>query len=160
MLAGTSEAKVTPLIGTPLLGCLQRSNGVHDDLFVRAMVLSDGSQRAALVCADLIGVDFALADEIRTTIQQRTGISNTLLNCSHMHSAPFTIPWSVLGRRWLCGAGRAWRRDLVAKVTDAVSRAAADLSTARLLVGRAPVQIGLCRRISVYCCCRRACENV
>lgn len=92
MLAGTSEAKVTPPIGAPLLGCLQRTNGVHDDLFVRAMVLGDGSQRVALVCADLIGMDFALADEIRTTIQQRTGISNTLLNCSHTDSAPFTIP--------------------------------------------------------------------
>jgi hypothetical protein len=51
------------------------------------------SERATCDCyiggVDLVGLDFALADQIRSRIQRRTGISTALLNCSHLHSAPF-----------------------------------------------------------------------
>ncbi len=50
---------------------------VHSNAFVKEV---------ALVCADLIGMEFAIVDEIRATIKPRTGIANTLLNCSHTHS--------------------------------------------------------------------------
>ena len=130
------------------MGCIQRSNGVHDDLFVRALVLSDGKQQVALVCLDLIGMDFTLADEIRARIRERTGITTTLLNCSHTHSSPFTAPWSILGLRSLSGgAGASWRNDLVAQVTNVVAQAAGDLSQANLRIGRAPAQVGFNRRL-------------
>src|SRR5512147_1084326 len=103
LFAGTAEAAITPPVGAPLLGTIQRSTGVHDDLYARALVLGDGRQRIAIVCLDLIGMDFVLADEIRGAISRRTGITAALLNCSHTHSSPFTIPWSVLGWRWLAG---------------------------------------------------------
>ena len=147
MLAGVSEVAITPPVGAPLLGCIQRSTGVHDDLFARALVLNDGQTQVAVVCLDLIGLDFTLADEIRAGVRQRIGITTTLLNCSHSHSVPFTIPWSMLGRRWLSGAGAPWRRALVASVIEVVSQAAGDLSPAHLSVGRAPVQIGSNRRL-------------
>jgi hypothetical protein len=120
---------------------------VHDDLFARALVLSDGRQQVALVCLDLVGLNLTLADEIRARIRERTGITTTLLNCSHTHSSPFTVPWSILGLRWLSGAGASWRSDLVAKLTDLVAQAARELSKANLRVGRAPVQVGLNRRL-------------
>ena len=147
MLAGIGEVAITPPVGAPLLGCIQRSTGVDDDLFARALVLSDGQTQVAVVCHDLIGMDFTLADEIRGAVKQRTGITTTLLNCSHTHSSPFTIPWSMLGRRWLSGPGAAWRRDLVAKVAGVVNQAAGGLSPAHLSVGRAPAQIGFNRRL-------------
>ena len=110
-------------------------------------MLNDGKTQVAVVCLDLIGLDFTLADEIRAGVRQRIGITTTLLNCSHSHSVPFTIPWSMLGRRWLSGAGAPWRRALVASVIEVVSQAAGDLSPAHLSVGRAPVQIGSNRRL-------------
>jgi Neutral/alkaline non-lysosomal ceramidase, N-terminal len=148
LFAGADEAVITPMVGSPLLGCIQSSNGVHDDLFVRTLVLSDGAERVAIVCLDLIGMDFDLSDEIRAAVQNATGIGTTLLNCSHTHSAPFTIPWSVLGWRWLSSdKAQKWRSDLVAKVSATVGRAAASLTEAVLRVGRAPVQIGFNRRL-------------
>src|SRR5690349_25045920 len=110
--AGTAEMNINPPLGAPLLGTIQRSNGVHDDLFARALVLSDGKQKVAIVCFDLIGMDFGLGDEIRSSIRERTGISSVFLNCSHTHSSPFTIPWSVLGPRWVSERGRTWRDSL------------------------------------------------
>jgi hypothetical protein len=145
-LAGAAEAKITPPVGIPLLGPQAPSTGVHDELFARALVLSDGHERVALVCLDLVGLDFRLADDMRDAIRRRTDIGASLLNCSHTHSAPFTIPWSYQGwedfeRHW-----SAWRRDLLVAVTEAVARAAADLQDAALSAGREPVRIGLNRR--------------
>lgn len=146
LFAGTSEVVITPPVGVPLLGCIQRSNGVHDDLFARALVLGDGVDRVALVCLDLIGLEFGLADELREAIRLQTGISHLLLNCSHTHSAPFTIPWSIIGWRTFSRESQAWRNDLVTKVTRLVGEAAATATEAVLRVGRAPGQIGFNRR--------------
>jgi hypothetical protein len=145
--AGAAETVITPPVGAPLLGTIQRSTGVHDDLYARALVLSDGKERVAIVCLDLIGMDFALADEIRGAIRRRTGITAALLNCSHTHSSPFTIPWSVLGGRWLAGPGQSWRNGLAPRIAELVFQAAAASAEAALRVGRAPVQVGVNRRL-------------
>jgi len=149
MLAGcSSEAAITPPVGTPLLGPTRPSTGVHDGLYARALVLGDGDgTRVALVTLDLIGLDFSLADEVRREVTRATGITFVLLNCSHTHSAPFTIPWSVTGYAWLQAEGRPWRDNLPGRVTQAVSEAAAGLQEAALSAGRAPAQIGLNRRL-------------
>ena len=140
---------ITPPPGAPLLGTIQRSHGMHDDLYARVLVLNDGRQRIAILGFDLIGMDFALADEICGAIRERTGVLTTLLNCSHTHSAPFTIPWSVLGWRWLSGPGREWRDGLVSRTAELVSRADATAEAALLRVGRARAQIGSNRRLPV-----------
>ena len=147
LLAGTAEIIITPPPGAPLLGTIQRSDGVHDDLHARALVLNDGKQRVAFICLDLIGMDFVLVDEVRSAIRERTGITAALLNCSHTHSAPFTIPWSVLGWRWLSGPGRSWRDELAPRIAGLVSKAEAAVEAAVLSVGRASVQIGSNRRL-------------
>jgi hypothetical protein len=129
------------------LGTIQSSTGVHDDLFGRALVLHDGKQRIAFLSLDLIGLDFVLSDEIRHAIRKRTGIAAVLVHCTHNHSAPFTIPWSVLGPRWLAGPGRAWRDTLAAKLAELVFQADAKRVAVTLSAGRAPVRIGTNRRM-------------
>ena len=146
ILAGTAEVVITPPIGSPTLGTIQRSLGIHDDLYARALVLSDGDHEAAILSLDLIGTDFVLADEIRGAIASRTGITVALVHCTHNHSAPFTIPWSVVGHRWLSGPGKVWRDELVPKLAELVIQAKARSEPAMLRAGRAPVQIGTNRR--------------
>ena len=147
MLAGTSEVRITPPVGTPLLGPTRPATGVHDDLFARVLVLSDGTRAAAIVCLDLVGLDLGTAAATGAAARRQTGIADVLLACSHTHSAPFTIPWSVLGWEWMAGAGRAWAQDLVVRVAGAVGDAARALRPAVLRAGRAPVQVGMNRRL-------------
>jgi hypothetical protein len=128
------------------LGTIQRSTGVHDDLYARALILDSGETRAAIVSLDLIGLDFTLADALRKAVLLRTGISAAIVNCTHTHSAPFTIPWSCVGRRTFSEESTAWRAELIEKVAGIVEQAAAGLSRARLFVGRAPAQAGINRR--------------
>jgi hypothetical protein len=147
MQAGSAETIITPLPGAPTLGTIQRSTGIHDELHARALVLNDGHQRVAVVSLDLIGTDFTLADEIREAIRQATGITTTFIHCTHNHSAPFTIPWSVLGVRWMAGPGRIWRESLVPRLAELVSEAQTRSENVILRAGRAPVHIGTNRRL-------------
>jgi hypothetical protein len=147
LLAGAAEVVITPPVGTPTLGTIQRSTGVHDDLYARALVLNDGKQRVAILSLDLIGMDFVLSDGIRDAIRARTGISVTLVHCTHNHNAPFTIPWSALGPRSLSGPGKNWRDGLALKLAELVSMTEAKSEAAVLGAGRAPVRIGTNRRL-------------
>jgi hypothetical protein len=147
MLAGVSQTVITPPIGSPTLGTIQRSTGVHDDLYARALVLDDGQSEVAILSLDLIGMDFELADEIRNAITARTGITTSLVHCTHNHSAPFTIPWSVLGSRWLSGPGKRWRDGLAPSLAELVAQAKTSRQPVVLRTGRAPVHIGTNRRL-------------
>jgi hypothetical protein len=144
---GAEEIIITPPAGAPTLGTIQRSTGVHDDLYARALVLSDGRQEIAILSLDLIGMPFELADKIRDVISKRVGISTTLVHCTHNHSAPFTIPWSVLGFRWLSGLGKTWCDGLVTNLAELVAVAKTKTEPVTLRAGRAPVRIGTNRRL-------------
>jgi hypothetical protein len=146
LLGGAAEIVITPPVGAPTLGTIQRSTGVHDDLYARALVLNDGRQKVAILSLDLIGMDFVLCDQIRGAIAARTGIAITLVHCTHNHSAPFTIPWSVLGPRWFAGPGKAWHDGLAALLADLVSVAEAKSEPVLLRAGRSQVHIGTNRR--------------
>jgi len=145
--AGAARTTITPPVGTPAIGTIQRSTGVHDELFARALVLDDGQARVAIVSLDLIGMDFELADAARAVIRERTGITTALVHCTHNHSSPFTIPWSVLGPRWPEGPQRAWHAGLADAVGTVVAYACTRLEPATLRAGRAPVRIGSNRRL-------------
>ena len=147
LTAGGARTTITPPVGTPAIGTIQRSTGVHDDLFARALVLDDGQTRVAIVSLDLIGMDFELADAARAAIHERTGITTAFVHCTHNHSSPFTIPWSVLGPRWPEGPQRTWHAGLASAVATVVADACTRLEPVALRAGRAPVRIGTNRRL-------------
>lgn len=147
---GAAETAITPPDGSLLIGPVAPSTGVHDDLFCRALVLDDGDSRAVLVAADLVGLDFGMVDRLRGEIERRTGIpaERVMVNTSHTHSAPFTIPWSVLGWGSFRQRRSAWRAGLVSKAAEAVATAASRLRPAVLHAGREAVRIGFNRRLA------------
>lgn len=144
---GTAETVITPPVGLRLLGPLERSTGVHDDLFARSIVLDDGHTTVVLVFLDLIGLDLPLSHRISDEITNRTGISNVLINCTHTHSAPFTIPWSVEGREEYENEAQGWLDQLVFSVAEIVVEAAVRKRQSSVRVGRAEIQVGINRRM-------------
>jgi hypothetical protein len=146
IFAGVGEEVITPPVGAPIVGTIAPCTGVHDDLFVRALVLSDGKEKVAIVSLDLCGMDFETADEIRSKIKATTQITTALLCSSHTHSAPFTIPYLVTPFKWLYEEGKVWRDELIKKAVDAVQNAANNPQKASLRVGRAIAQAGINRR--------------
>ncbi|TAK58878.1 MAG: hypothetical protein EPO22_10620, partial [Dehalococcoidia bacterium] len=91
--AGAAEAVITPPVGTLMDGYSGREGGavgVHDDLHARALVVDDGNTSAALVSADLIGVDRRLVASVRERAASATGIpaANILVAATHTHAGP------------------------------------------------------------------------
>jgi hypothetical protein len=66
------------------------SQGVHDDLYARALVFDDGRTRAALVSCDLIDVDRYLVAAARQQAAEATGIpaQHIMVATVHTHAGP------------------------------------------------------------------------
>ncbi|MDE0940737.1 MAG: hypothetical protein OSA43_12345, partial [Pirellulales bacterium] len=95
--AGAAETVADiPAEGTFLIGPMQKSDGQNDPLYIRALVLTDGETKLAIVSNDMLGFDFEYNDRIVEAIHQKTGIAKQqiMIICSHNHYSPLTITWS------------------------------------------------------------------
>lgn len=146
LMAGAAEAAVTPAAtGTFLIGPMKSSTGVNDDLYARALVVSDSDTRIAIVTLDYLGFDFGFTQVLLAAASQASGIptDQIMLNCSHTHSAPLTAPWGP----WKEHQHKAFHQMLPKKIAEVVRRACDDLRPARLRYRREPTQIGFNRRL-------------
>lgn len=87
--AGAAVVPFPTLVGTPLAGYAARTGpaeGTHDELTIGALVLRWGNRRLAIVAADVVAVDAALAAEVAAA----AGLdrSEVVLCASHTHSGP------------------------------------------------------------------------
>ena len=144
LMAGAAETVVTRVKDEPSQRVLRLIDkvsedleDVHDELYARALVLSDGTQRLAIVAVDIGSLD---GPAVLSAIEKATGIpeKNIAVNWSHTHGAP-----GVDGRAQAPGTGE-W---LTSTLTQLVQCAINNLQDATLRVGREPVQIGYNRRL-------------
>ena len=61
VLVGAARMVVTPPLGVSLAGSYndRRADGLHDDIYARAVVIDDGATQAAIVSVDVLGVSRA-----------------------------------------------------------------------------------------------------
>lgn len=100
--AGAAVADITPGFGVAMGGYGARkgvAEGVHDSLFVRVLVLSDGATKLVIAVCDLVGVMPDLVTKARELIEQEVGIpaSHVLISATHTHSGPGSIRIGVDG---------------------------------------------------------------
>lgn len=101
MKAGFSRIVITPPLGTAMTGFGGRDydpsgcKGVHDDLYVRALYLSQGDETALIMGFDLLFFSRDEADRFKGAVGRRLDIapSNILLNTSHTHAGPKVGTW-------------------------------------------------------------------
>lgn len=89
LLAGTAKVDITPQDLTGLTNLWRTPfEGVHDPIFVRALVVDNGINCVAIVAADL--VEFGDTCQIRDRIEKELGIptDHVMITASHDHNAP------------------------------------------------------------------------
>ncbi|MHC4563488.1 MAG: hypothetical protein ACYS8X_12040 [Planctomycetota bacterium] len=154
MKAGAAERDVTPPIGLEITHPVRANVGVHDPLFVRALVLQDDSPfdgaqgrgtTVAIVCSDLIGADFSPCDDLRKRIAEEAGIENVLLNFSHPHSSRGFADYAELKEE--SDEEIEWAAATKDAYVSVVAEALGKLTPVSLKAGRAPVQVGFNRRV-------------
>lgn len=102
LTAGTGRLKITPPFDCEMSGFVARKGtcrGVHDDLYARALVISNGRQKVALVNTDLIGIDSHLLALVRQEVAKLTDLSpdSLILAATHTHSGPAVLTDAFLG---------------------------------------------------------------
>jgi neutral ceramidase len=93
--AGAAKIKITPETPIPMSGYGGRNNpfkGVREDIYARAVVVSDGMNKAAILSAEVIGFSHSFWEECTQLITEKTGIpaENIFLSAVHSHSGPVT----------------------------------------------------------------------
>ncbi|MFQ3567881.1 MAG: neutral/alkaline non-lysosomal ceramidase N-terminal domain-containing protein [Aggregatilineales bacterium] len=91
--AGIGKRIITPRVGVPLVGYGNRasvSQGVHDDLLARAVVIDDGATQIALCSIELLWLRKEEVAAIRAAVCARCALPDVsiFLFCTHTHSGP------------------------------------------------------------------------
>src|SRR5207302_5845547 len=133
---------ITPPLGTPMAGYYhaRAAEGVHDDLYAKAIVLEEDGSKAALVSLDLISTTLTLVKEARREIERTSGLrgANVMISATHAHTGPVLSTRGL--RETLLGGGtdlaQRYAAELPAKIAAAIRQAEAALTPAHVLVGR------------------------
>jgi len=152
VVAGYGEKVITPPLGIELTGygpyLDRRAESVLDDLKVRVLSLSQGSEKVVLISCDLLGLTVEFCDAVRKEIAERQDMQsrNVLLACTHTHSGPASQPLRGLGSveaDYLAGVS--------VSIGQAVERAVADRGDAKFCYQAETVEpIGFNRRTRIF----------
>lgn len=107
------------------------ANGIHDDLWARAIVIDDGQTRLAIAAVDVLGLSHSNIIDIRKAIPQQAGITYSIICSTHNHEAPDMI--GMWGESILkSGVNADYQSFIEKQVANAISQAATQLQPARL----------------------------
>ena len=147
--AGAAKVNITPQEKIPI-GWHSGKNipydGIHDEVFSRAIVFSDGTNSAAVVSVDLSGFSNSAWEELTKRIEKETGIAREyiMLCATHTHSGP---------AHNLAGYGRnvtpeveAYTKKLKDNIVKSVKNAAGNLKPASIGAGKGECRMNINRR--------------
>ncbi len=136
--AGFAEADITPDPKTQTVwiagyGTGRKATGVHDPLYVRAVVLSDGRRKIALACADVVGLQYPEVKRIRKHL---TDFYYVMVSSTHNHEAPDVIGiWGRTPAHY--GVDPDYLTLVVRRTVEAIRRAEKNLEPVRAFYGMA-----------------------
>lgn len=101
--AGAAKVELTPDLGTPLDGYLDRqgrgAREVHDPLYVRALYLEGEGLSVFLVSADLFSISPDLRERVLELVPPVTPPDNVIMAATHTFSGPGGLDRSWLARQ-------------------------------------------------------------
>ena len=126
--AGAARVDITP----PKNALPKGFEGINDPIYARAVVLDDGSQRAALISVDAGAIPDPIWTAVTEGAQKELGIvpERLMITATHSHSVPFRMDPAIS-----------------AKIMTALRQAAAKLEPARVAYGQGVSYININRNI-------------
>lgn len=133
--AGAAVSNITPKMGVPLDGTISQvgpAKHVHDELWVRCLVLDDGTAQLAFAEVDNTIVSREIHDAAKSMIEKRIGIpaGHICIAATHTHSTPR----AVIGLKD-DDLHREYLDDLPARIADGVVRAFNQVAPAEIAWG-------------------------
>lgn len=96
MRVGTASQEIDLVEGFTMIGFGARisgSEGTHDKLYIKSIILSNDKTRILFVAADLMGLSKEFTKELETEIENKTDIptQNIIISSTHTHSGPASM---------------------------------------------------------------------
>ncbi|MCU0341073.1 MAG: neutral/alkaline non-lysosomal ceramidase N-terminal domain-containing protein, partial [Spirosomaceae bacterium] len=111
------------------------ANGIHDDLWARAMVLDDGQTRLAVVSVDLIGFTHKNVVNVRKQLDASWGITYATISSTHTHEGPDMLGmWG--DSEFKSGVDADYEKWVEKQVVSAIEQAVKNLKPAKLRVAQ------------------------
>lgn len=146
---GAARVDITPPADAalPMSGYEGRKQGfqkIHDHIYARAIVLSDGTHQAAILSWELIGMPDGVSQQVSQRISKELGISadHLILAGEHVHSAPTVAGAYTKGTPETI----AYTGELENYAFQAVKQAKASLQPARFGFGTGKAYVNINRR--------------
>jgi len=146
---GAAKVDITPSADAtlPMSGYSDRKEGfkgIHDHIYTRAIVVSDGAKLAAIVTWELIGVPNAAWETLSQRIAEETGIpvEYQLIAAVHDHSAP--APFGMYGNN--SAKSGPYTKQVEDASVEAVRRAKENLQPAKIGIGAGKAYVNINRR--------------
>ncbi|MBW7991065.1 MAG: hypothetical protein FVQ84_13760 [Planctomycetes bacterium] len=137
--AGSARVNITPPVGITLIGSYGKpSDSILDDLYAKALVLSDGDTTLAIVSLDLLYSPLEdITGPVRDIITEKIGIpaENILVCATHTHSGPEVFRRSKLAPEKETPADdidQFYLGSLIRKIAGAVSIAYNDMQEVKI----------------------------
>jgi neutral ceramidase len=151
LLAGFAKVDITPKVPIPIAwhaGANKVFEGIHDSVFIRVVVFSDGKSKAALIAADGSEFSSAFDDEMFMKIERETGIpqTNILISATNSHSGPTNFYSGMDYTKSTLPEVKTYSDGLKDKFIEAVKLAAKNLKPARIGTGRGECKMNVNRR--------------
>jgi len=140
--AGVSKREITPKRPAWLAGYGSRnkqSEGVHDPLFMTAIVFDDEKTRLAMVSTDLCFIPLSVKEQITRKVQEEASISpdHLIMSSTHTHSGPVTSGKNL---------DAEWLGSLANEILTGINEAVINRVPAKISVGIGKSDVGVNRR--------------
>ncbi len=137
---GFAKRPITPDLGAQPVYLAGFDNnrpatGVHDDLWARAVAVSDGHTRVVIVSLDLIGFFLADVDAARALLRERDGAVELVVTSTHSHEGPDTMGLWGPGR-FRSGVDPDYLARVRRTIADTAAQALDRLEPARLVLAQ------------------------
>lgn len=129
LLAGADEAPINPPDSTYMAGYGQnrKSTGVHDNIYVKAVAISNNENAVVFVTFDCIGLPYPVLQQIRDAVEKKIPASqldvrHIIASSTHTHSGPDVI--GIWGKDLQhSGVDSAYTFFLINKAADVITNA-------------------------------------
>jgi hypothetical protein len=154
LYAGTARIDITPSRDCFLGGFAGRTHaceGIHDNLYVTALVISRYGRKIVIIAADILALSNEQMDRIWMEAEKRFDLKphQLFINCSHTHAGPevrpsFNTEYQAHGEVGL--PDQPYIDELIEKIMRTAENALTNLKPADAIWGLGETYIGINRR--------------
>lgn len=141
---GYAKTNITPSYRTSTAGYAKRKGAlfpyVHDSIYVRTMVMNNGTKKIAIVTADLLIIPPIVTQLLAKKLPEiGFNLNNTYLSATHTHNSVGNWSDHLVGEIYAGSYDGALVEFIANKIVESIQKAAEEQIASRLYVASVPV---------------------